>query len=467
MKCFNLKNVKLTIFTIAVLHIFAGCKKNNTTEPIIVDPECKIVNPVNESEFRKGDTIEVSVDISNEDMEVSYVKFLIDDEIRLWDNESPYSYSWDTSDESYGPHNVNVIASFDDDKILEDEIEIILKYSYRQPDITGDGWETATLSEENVDSTSIFGFINNVYDEYSYLQSLIIVRNGKLVLEEYFRGTSRNTIQTIQSSTKSFTSALIGIAIDKGLISSVDEPVYNFFPDYAHLFDDNKKKILLRHVLSMTAGLEWNEWETNSRIMENDNWYGNICDSYLEYVLSKPVVLTPGTTWYYNGGCSVILGAIIERVSGMQVEDFSAEFLFDKLGTTSYYWWVLRDGLAGTHGGLHLRSRDMAKFGQLFLNGGTWNGERIISEDWVSESTAQHIYAYSNHWYGYQWWMRRMNGYNVFFAAGAGGQNIFVVPEVDLVIVTTFNYGSYEETVNQNQLAEKLAEVYVIPAVGN
>ena len=183
--------------------------------------------------------------------------------------------------------------------------------------------------------------------------------------------------------------------------------------------------------------------------------------------MSKPLVLMPGASWYYNGGCSVILGAIIERASGMQVEDFSREYLFDKLGIYNYNWWIMRDGLAGTHGGLSLRSRDMAKFGQLFLNGGTWNGERIISENWVAESTAQHIHAYGIHWYGYQWWRRSMNGYNVFFAAGAGGQNIFIVPELELVIVTTFNYGSYEDVVNQNQLAVRLAEDYVIPAVEN
>ena len=188
MKYFNLKNLKLMIFTLAIFTLYNGCKKSNTTEPQIVETQCKIVNPVNEAEFHKGDTIEVRVDISNEETEVSYVKFLIDDEIRLWDTESPFSYSWETSDESYGPHKINILASFEDEKTIEDEIDVILKYRYRQPENTGDGWEISTLSQENVDSTSIFDFISNVYDEYSYLQSLLIARNGKLILEEYFRG---------------------------------------------------------------------------------------------------------------------------------------------------------------------------------------------------------------------------------------------------------------------------------------
>jgi CubicO group peptidase (beta-lactamase class C family) len=271
---------------------------------------------------------------------------------------------------------------------------------------------------------------------YEFLHAILVARNGKLVLEEYFGQFGRNTPQHVQSTTKSVTSALIGIAIDRGEIGGVTDPMVDYLPEYAHLFDGGKEGLTIQHCLMMAVGLEWNEHSIPYSDPNNDNTIGNRSIDYVAYVLGKPLVHEPGTVWYYNSGCSMTLGAILTNATGLSVDQYTDQYLLGPLGVSYSSWQVMGSGHFATHGGLYLRARDMAKFGQLFLQDGVWDGEQVISAEWVAESTLPRLTSYAPFRYGYQWWFKEMNGYDVPFTAGGGGQYIYVVPELGLVAVT-------------------------------
>ncbi len=347
------------------------------------------------------------------------------------------------------------------------------------PEHLNDGWAISSLSAEGIDTLKICNLMYDIYSEYSFMHSIILVKNGKLIFEEYFNGYSKYSKHHLQSATKSFTSALIGIAIDKGYIDHVDTQIFNFFPEYGHLIDSLKSKINLHHVLSMTAGLQWNEHQVPYSSPSNDNYIGHNTN-YIEYVLSKPVVSEAGTSFNYNSGCSVLLGGIIEYATETNVETFANQELFSPLGITYVHWdkLTLTNDLAGTHGMLHMRTRDMAKFGQLFLNGGEWNGVEIISQNWTIESTKSHITkpaGYKPTQYGYQWHVGELlanpgmfneKAYHTFCALGGGGQFIIILPEVEMVIVTTANPNSnIGDLGDQDWVVIKLIEEYILSSI--
>ncbi|MGD8534878.1 MAG: serine hydrolase [Candidatus Aminicenantes bacterium] len=345
-------------------------------------------------------------------------------------------------------------------------------YEYQRPELLNDGWQVSTLENEGIDEDGIRDLMNLIHSDYDFMYSLLIVRNGKLVLEEYFGECSRGWLFPIQSSTKSFAAALIGIALDQGFISSVDEPIVTFFPEYLYLFDSTKETVTLRHVLMMAAGFDWNELYVPYSNPNNDNYIGNEASNYIEYALSKSVVDMPGTFWNYNSGCSIILGGIIKNTTSMPADEFAETYLFQPLGNIPYDWWIMNGDVVSTHGGLSLLARDMAKFGQLHLENGTWNGQRIISEQWVTESTSAHIprtdvacYDDINSKYGYQWWLDTVNGHEVYYTSGLGGQFIFVISDLNLVVITTAETGSDPIFGQQHEQVRSLLGEYILPIV--
>jgi CubicO group peptidase (beta-lactamase class C family) len=304
------------------------------------------------------------------------------------------------------------------------------------------------------------------------------VKDGKLVFEEYFIGYTFDyndpqykgeltdyeidTIHNTASVTKSITSALVGIAIDQGSIQGVDEKMFAFFPDYASLSDERKGAITLEHLLTMTSGLEWNEWNLPYRDTRNDLIQLFFVFDPIEYILAKPVVNEPGTRWYYNSGGTDILGEVIREATGLRMDDFAEEYLFVPLGITDYEWVHINPDMISAHGGLKLRPRDMAKLGYLFLNGGMWDGERIVSKEWVEESTKGQFFVHGER-YGYQWWSRSYSYGSTavvsFYADGWGGQRIMVFPSLDMVVV--FTGGNYVEEVPVDLIIER----HILPAV--
>jgi CubicO group peptidase (beta-lactamase class C family) len=348
------------------------------------------------------------------------------------------------------------------------------------PERTGDGWQTASLSEVGISEEKIDQAVACVDDgTYQNIHSILIVKGGKLVFEEYFDGYAFDydgdayrgeftefdidTTHNLASVTKSFTSALVGIAIDQGLIEGVDGRVFAFFPEYASLNDEKKDAITLYHLLTMTSGLEWNEMALSYGDTRNDLIQLFIVPDPKEYILSKPVVSEPGTEWYYNGGGTNLLGEIIREASGLRIDHFAQKHLFAPLGITDYEWDYINSDMVHASGNLRLRPRDMAKFGYLFLNQGVWRGERIISEEWVEESTKGHVSLSWTGEYGYQWWLKtyRSGSTSVdsFYAAGWGGQRIIVFPSLDMVVV--FTGGNYVG----REPVDEIVVHYILPAV--
>jgi CubicO group peptidase (beta-lactamase class C family) len=333
---------------------------------------------------------------------------------------------------------------------------------YLVPEQVNDGWQTATLNEVGIDEKLIFEAVAGIEDgTYPNIHSLLIVKDGKLVFEEYFDGYvfeyndpefkgewieyRMDTPHNLASVTKSFTSALVGIAIDQSFITGVDDRVFTFFPEYADLRNDQNEAITLEHLLTMTPGFAWNEMELPYSDTNNDLVYLFIAPDPIEYILSKPLMSEPGTKWYYNGGGTNVLGEVIRETTGMRMDDFAEVYLFGQLGITDYEWDFINPDMVHASGNLFLRPRDMAKFGALYLNDGVWAGEQVLSPGWIEASTSKHTQPRWADGYGYQWWLRTYHAaptaIESYFASGWGGQRIAVFPSLNMVVV--FTGGNY------------------------
>ena len=227
-------------------------------------------------------------------------------------------------------------------------------YQYTVPEVTNDGWETAHVSGEHIDADVLKELFDRVLNEtYKNIHSVLLVKNGKLVVEEYFprrydegqeQALQRVTIHGQYSVTKSVNAILIGIAIDQQLIRSVEEKISAFFSEYADIFAESAKDTLrLKHFLSMTA-LAWDEWTYPFTDTRNDHVRLNLSTDPLRYALTKPLVGPPGTTFTYNSGMAITLGEIIYKASGLRADKFAERYLFAPLGITDYYWWKYPNG---------------------------------------------------------------------------------------------------------------------------
>jgi CubicO group peptidase (beta-lactamase class C family) len=192
----------------------------------------------------------------------------------------------------------------------------------------------------------------------------------------------------------------------------------------------------------MTPGFEWNEISTTVNAAENDNIVAHRSNNYIEYLLQKDIVTDPGTAWYYNSGCPMLLAGIVHNQAGIHIDEFAAQYLFGPMGIQSLRWEYQLDGLPLATGGLWMRARDSAKFGQLFLDGGTWDGQQLIPESWVTASWTGHSPQDPGEEYGYLWWMREHEQHQFWFASGYGGQLIVMVPDEEIVIVINADYST-------------------------
>ncbi len=352
----------------------------------------------------------------------------------------------------------------------------------RTPIQTNDGWQTASLANVNIDSAKLQIMMDRICDNtYKNIHSILIIKNDKLVFEQYFPGykfkyeakefkgefTDYNqyTIHNLASVTKSITSVLFGIALDQGLIDKVDEKLFKFFPKYADLNDSLKDQISLEHLLTMTSGLKWNEQDVFYSEAENDIIQLFIVPDPVKYILSKPVIYKPGTSYYYNGGGTNLLGKIIQETSELKLDTFAQKYLFDQLGIKQYEWIHINSDVVYASGDLKLRPRDMAKIGFIMLNKGVWESKQIISSGWIEKSTAPYVHFNANEGYGYQWWTKKYElgnaSFHSFSADGWGGQNIIVFPGLDLIVVLT--EGNYTERTPNEELIYR----YILPSIDN
>jgi CubicO group peptidase (beta-lactamase class C family) len=320
-----------------------------------------------------------------------------------------------------------------------------------------DGWPVATVNEDKlIDRAALCGMADRLAAlSDPNIHAVLVARGGRMVFERYFRGGDEvknrrvenvtfdaDTLHDVKSVSKSVASLALGIAIDRGLIRSVDEPIFSFFPELSDLRTPENEGLRLAHALTMSMGLKWVE-AIPDRNYDNDEVRMQMAWDPCRYVLGLPVIAPAGQEFLYNTGGLMLVSAIVRKATGRPLDEFARETLFGPLGITGFEWSRIR-GDSDAGGGLRLRPRDMAKIGQLVLAGGRWNGRQIVSKAWIETSTALKIKATDNQAYGYLWWLGRSrhNEREVHWvgALGRGGQAIRIVPELDLVVVVTAGY---------------------------
>lgn len=267
--------------------------------------------------------------------------------------------------------------------------------------------------------------------------SCLIFKDNSLIFEYYKNNKVSGSVQTINSCTKSIISALIGTLVDSGLIKSVHMPITEFFGDIINKQTDERlKKITIYHLLTMTPGFDWpefGEWNCFAPMV-----YSN---DIIKFILERPIIANPGQAMNYNSGCSHLLSAIIQKLTGMSAHNYAKENLFKQIGISNSIWHD-RQGISLGADGLRITSYDMLKFGNLYLNNGCLNGKQIILSKWINQSTTALFKTYDNiGYYAYHWWVSSFNNsgleINYYFALGYGGQYIIVVPRFDLVVIFT------------------------------
>jgi CubicO group peptidase (beta-lactamase class C family) len=319
---------------------------------------------------------------------------------------------------------------------------------------------SVTAATGSFDPIQAAGMEAEIDRNYPNLYSILVQKSGSILYEKYYQGHNKDTYTHVFSVTKSVTSALIGIALEKGLIKNLDQPIADFLPEY---FPDpdkyNKKEITIRHALTMTSGLTPTD-QTLNRWMASPDWFA--------YTIDQPKDYPAGEKFSYNTGLTHLLSGVITRASGMSTKDFADKYLFGPLGITNYRWDTDAKGFYGGGHLLYLTPRDMAKFGQLYLQNGKWNGTQVVPEKWVAESTRSQVKVDDLTSYGYLWWIystydsMNKRAIPAYAARGYGNQHIIVIPERELVVTITCDPDVLSK--DRSDPAE-LVEKYIIQAV--
>jgi len=348
-------------------------------------------------------------------------------------------------------------------------------YIYRIPEQDTEGWLVADAEDEGLRVEPLEDMMDLIREtEGDNIHSILIFRNGKLVFEEYFEGYlyssnppgsngdyiqyDRKTDHYLASVSKTVTSAIFGVAVKMGYITDIDEKLIDLFPEYTDILVGEKADITVEHLLTMTAGLSWDESSYSYTDPRNDVTALFNTDDPLESILDNTFLSTPGTEFLYNSGATNVLGAIVEEKTDMRLLDFANLYFFDPLNISGGLWQLMGGGLFFASGGVFMRPRELAKIGHIYLNDGYWGDAQYVSQGWIDASVTRHINTMGRTlpwatYYGYQWWMKDFHSggttYPCFLAAGWGGQYMFVFPGIELIVITNagnyFNYGSLNE----------------------
>lgn len=306
--------------------------------------------------------------------------------------------------------------------------------------VVRDGWQVSTPEEQGLDSLSVAKMYYNA-GRHDTIYSLLVIKNGFLVAEDYFNQGSIDEMSKRASVTKSYTSALVGIAMDQGFISNIDQKMLDFFPDIAgEITDPRKEQISIRNMLEMRSGYPWEEENAAA-------WEAMWSGEYLSQIEKIPLTADPGTKFQYSNLTAHWTGIIAARASGMDLMSLGNQYLFEPLGVEPGEGWLRDvDGYYIGAGDILFTSRDMARFGQLYLDGGKYEGNQLIPADWVNDSLRTYtknefevskVGRFKDMGYGYMWWSAEVDNRHVNFAWGHGGQLIVLVHDLDMVVVTT------------------------------
>jgi CubicO group peptidase (beta-lactamase class C family) len=347
----------------------------------------------------------------------------------------------------------------------------------RAPAELDDGWPVAAPERQGMDGAMLRGIAARFTAcEEARAHAVVVARHGALVYEHYFTGedwrwTSPLGVvafdsavrHDLRSITKSVTSLLVGVALDRGWIDALDTPVFTYFPEHDDLRSSAKDRITLAHLLTMSAGFAWDErgaWDSpgnNERLMDQ------AADPY-RYVLEQDLATAPGQAYDYCGGAPTLLQGVIQKTSGKALDLIAREALFAPLAITDVEWTRFPSGDVRGYGGLRLRTRDLAKIGQLVLDRGVWQGRPIIRPEWIAASTAPQINGEGIFFYGHLWWLGRflVDRREIRWIAGIGngGQRLYIVPRLELVVAV--NAGAYSAP---QVVGEMVLKRHVLPAI--
>ncbi|MEW6269861.1 MAG: serine hydrolase, partial [Thermodesulfobacteriota bacterium] len=297
----------------------------------------------------------------------------------------------------------------------------------------GEEWEVSTPEAEGMDAAMLEGARAYAFEDGRNTQGVVVVRNGAIVAEWYADGADATRLGTSWSMAKSFASTLIGIAIDRGDVASLEVPLVEFFPQWR---GTDKEGVTLRHLLEMRSGIRWNE------LTDNIPLYLEGTDQ-LAFALNRPQRYAPGTTWNYSSADSMLISGVIEAATGRPAKEYAEQHLLGPIGLPGE-WWIDGSGHTLTYCCLDAPTREYARFGLLFARGGEWDGRQVVSRAWVEEATRPLAEA---PFYALHWWTNgnRAMAPNVpaelFAARGLHNQDVYVIPSLDLVVVRN---GLYE-----------------------
>ena len=335
------------------------------------------------------------------------------------------------------------------------------KYSYQPPKKDLDGLLTGTLDNTGLDKALLNEMMQKIVDgTYANVHSVLIIKDGKLVFEEYFYEYNKNKLHEMRSATKSIISALTGIAIDKGFIKNKTETVLSYFPEYTFKnLTDDKRQITIENLLTNQSGLDCDVSNPKS---EGNETTMNYSDDWIQFTLDLPMIDVPDGRGMYCSGNPITVGRIIEKATKMTLPDFAKQTLFKDIGIKNFKWNFKPDASSSeTFCQVYLTPRDMAKFGLLYLNKGMWADKQVISKNWIEESLTKHSVIQGVN-YGYLWWLKylEVNGTRFFgkAAQGNGGQKIYVWEDQNMVTVITG--GNY----NSQSPSDELIQKYILPA---
>lgn len=327
-------------------------------------------------------------------------------------------------------------------------------------------WLESTPAERGMNAELLAQLRQRLESSAPHIRSVLVVRNDRLVFEYYGQGLGRTDLHVVNSVTKSVLSSLVGIALREKLINDLDQKISTWLPEaLAPDADPKARNITLRHLLTMTAGFDWDEQARDTCFAARTA----SCDRFndrgdpLIFALRRPVTSEPGTVFRYDSHSSHLLSVILSRATGMSAAKFAEKHLAPALGVTRYQWASDAQGHSRGGFGLQLTARDMAKFGALYLHGGRWAGQQVIPADFAEASVRQQStggYPWPA-WarYGYQWWVLPDPGGPASYAAnGLGGQYIYVVPSSELVVVITSRPDERRDTAG-------IVREYVLPAL--
>ena len=342
----------------------------------------------------------------------------------------------------------------------------------------GDGWSVAGPGDTGI-GRQAFCYLDKFIAHLPQpdIHAVVVAQHGKLVAERYYDGADQRGEQALgavkfgpevrhdlRGITEGAVSLLVGIAIGEGKFPSLDSPVLELFPQYAALRTPEKMAITWRQVLTMSSGLGWNEQTAYENPANSANVLAGTADP-VRYILEQPMWGPSGVYFLYSSGSTTLLMAALAKSTGRTLDDYAREKLFAPLGIKNFEWLKMTSSGQFSAWGLRLPARDTAKLGQLLLGDGAWNGRQVVPKGWAAESTRPRYNAKDLYYYGYHWWLGRsfLRGRDHAWAGGIGygGQRLYVVPDLDLVVlINAGHYGQYQQFV----IPEAIFSRMVLPA---